>query len=429
MVGKSTTRQTASGFYYGWVILFVSWALMFFTAGLSQAFGVFLKPMTEDFGWDRSSFALAMSLFAVVSAVVPPFAGRLADRYGPRLVLTTGALLNGVGMILMAFTSNLWYAYLIYGGVIGLGFGVAGQSTNAALLARWFVKRRGMALSVSSTGLGVGQLILLPLATVLIINFSWRTSFAVIGAASLVMVPICFFLLRRPDPPDGHHEAGATEAAPADSSDAACLAADLIRRDTRAAFRSRAFWLLIGGFMGCGFTIYLLMTHVAALATDRGISATQAGTALGLVGGTSLVSGVIVGSLSDRIGRKHLLAGLYLLRAVAVVVLMAADSTAALYLFAVMFGLSRANGALVSAAVIDLYGRRAVGSILGYTTMFHQLFAALGAFAGGLAYDLTGSYNLALAPCVVLLLAGSAASLLIDERRPSARPRLQPVPA
>ena len=428
MVDTGTTRRAASGFYYGWVILFVSYMLMFFTAGLSQAFGVFLKPMTEEFGWDRSSFALAMSLFAVVSAVVPPFAGRLADRYGPRLVLTAGALLNGVGMILMAFTSSLWYAYLIYGGVIGLGFGVAGQSTNAALLSRWFVKRRGMALSVSSTGLGLGQLILLPVATLLIINFSWRTSFVVIGAMSLVMVPVCFFLLRRPDPPDGHHEAGATPSQTT-STDSSCLAADLIRRDTRAAFRSRDFWLLIGGFMGCGFTIYLLMTHVAALATDRGISATQAGTALGLVGGTSLVSGVVLGTLSDRIGRKHLLAGLYLLRAFAVVVLMAADSTAALYLFAVMFGLSRANGALVSAAVIDLYGRRAVGSILGYTTMFHQLFAAMGAYAGGLAFDLTGSYNLALAPCVALLLAGSAASLLIDERRPSRRPQLQPAPA
>ncbi len=428
MVQTGTTRRAASGFYYGWVILFVSWTLMFFTAGLSQAFGVFLKPMTEDFGWDRSSFALAMSVFAVVSAVVPPFAGRLADRYGPRLVLTAGALLNGVGMILMAFTSSLWYAYLIYGGVIGLGFGVAGQSTNAALLARWFVKRRGMALSVSSTGLGMGQLVLLPLATLLIINFSWRASFVVIGAASLVVVPICFFLLRRPDPPVGRHEAGNIAIA-TETPESACLAAELIRRDTQAAFRSRSFWLLIGGFMGCGFTIYLLMTHVAALATDRGISATQAGTALGLVGGTSLVSGVIVGSLSDRIGRKHLLAGLYLLRAAAVGVLMAADSTAALYLFAVMFGLSRANGALVSAAVIDLYGRRAVGSILGYTTMFHQLFAALGAFAGGLAYDLTGSYNLALAPCVALLLAGTAASLLIDERRPEAQLRLQPAPA
>ena len=103
------------------------------------------------------------------------------------------------------------------------------------------------------------------------------------------------------------------------------------------------------------------------------------------------------------------------------VVLMGANSATELYLFAIMFGLSRANGALVSASVIDLYGRNAVGSILGYTTTFHQLFAALGAWVGGLAYDMTGSYTLALAPCIVLLLGGATASLLIDEQRPERR--------
>jgi predicted MFS family arabinose efflux permease len=330
-------------------------------------------------------------------------------------------------MILMAATPNLWYAYIVYGGIIGLGFGIAGQSANAALLSRWFVKRRGMALSISSTGLGMGQLILVPLATFIILYASWRTAFLVTGLLSAMLVPMCWFLLRRTEPPTEHGEVADTSPAK-DLPATGCLPSELIRQQTHAAFRSRSFWLLGGGFMGCGFTIYLLMTHVAALATDRGISAGQAGTALGLIGGTGIVSGVIVGSLSDRIGRKHLLAGLYLLRAAAVIVLMGADSAFALYAFAVMFGLSRANGALVSAAVIDLYGRQAVGSILGYTTTFHQVFAALGAFAGGLAYDVTGSYNLALAPCIILLTAGAAASLLIDEQRPrrAAASRLAP---
>lgn len=422
------TGQTSGGIYYGWVILFVSYMIMFFTAGLSQAFGVFLVPMTADFGWDRSSFALALSIFAVVSGIVPPVAGRMADRYGPRVVLTVGAALNALGMMLMALTPNLWYAYIVYGVIIGLGFGIAGQSANAALLSRWFVKRRGMALSISSTGLGMGQLILVPAATLIIIHASWRVAFLVLGAISFLLVPLCVVLLRRSDPPDQHAEVQESFA-PTDLPATGCLPSEVIRNQTRLAFRSRSFWLLGGGFMGCGFTIYLLMTHMAALAVDRGISAQQAGTALGLVGGTGIVSGVIVGSLSDRIGRKHLLAGLYLLRAVAVVVLMGADSATALYAFAIMFGLSRANGALVAASVIDLYGRQAVGSILGYTTTFHQIFAALGAFVGGLAYDLTGSYNLALAPCIFLLLAGSAASLLIDEKRPQRQSRTAPVPA
>jgi MFS family permease len=104
---RASRSGTSGGFYYGWVILFVSYMIMFFTAGLSQAFGVFLVPMTSDFGWDRSAFALALSIFAIVSGVVPPVAGRMADRYGPRVVLTVGAGLNAAGMMLMAFTPNL----------------------------------------------------------------------------------------------------------------------------------------------------------------------------------------------------------------------------------------------------------------------------------------------------------------------------------
>jgi MFS family permease len=426
-VNARTKRTSTGGFYYGWVILGVSYLIMFFTAGLSQAFGVYLKPMTDDFGWDRSSLSLALSIFAIVSAIVPPVSGRMADRYGPRVVLTVGVALNALGMILMALTPNLWYVYLIYGGLIGLGFGIAGQSVNAALLSRWFVKRRGMALSISSTGLGLGQLMLVPLASQLTIQFSWRTAFVVTGVMSAVIIPICWVLLRRSDPPMSHAEA-LDEETPEALPPSMCLAGDAIQAQTRAAFRSRSFWLLGGGFMGCGFSIYLIMTHMIALATDRGITAGQAGTALGLAGGMGIVSGVLVGTLSDKIGRKHLLAGLYILRAASVLVLMGTNSASALYIFAIMFGLSRANGALVSAAVIDLYGRRAVGSILGYTTMFHQMFAAAGAFVGGLAYDMTGSYNLALAPCVAVLLAGSFASLMIDERSPR-RPALSYLPA
>ncbi len=418
----------ASPFYYGWVILFTSYMLMFFTAGMTQAFGVFLKPMTEEFGWDRSAFALALSIFAVVSAIVPPFAGRLADRYGPRIVLTVGAALNAAGMMLMALTPNLLWAYLVYGLVIGVGFGIAGQSANAALLARWFVRRRGMALSVSSTGLGTGQLVLVPLAAMIIMVADWRMAFLVVGLMASVMVPLCWILLRRADPPQDHSE---TDEAgdPGRQATVTCLTSEEISRITRKAFKSRNFWLLGGGFMGCGFTIYLLMTHAAAIATDRGMTAAQAGTALGLIGGCGIVSGVVVGSLSDRIGRKHLLVGLYLLRAVSVLVLMAADRPMTLYAFAILFGLSRANGALVSAAVIDQYGRGAVGSILGYTTMFHQIFAAMGAFAGGLAYDTTGSYTYALAPCVGLMLGAAFVSLLINEERPVRRVRTRPLEA
>ncbi len=411
-------RKPRRGLYYGWVVLGIAYLIMFFTAGVSQAFGVFIKPMTEDFGWDRSTLSLAISIFAIMSAIVPPVAGRIADRFGPRIVLTIGVALNSAGMMLMALTPNIAYVYIVYGVIIGTGFGFSGHAAMTALISRWFDRRRGLALSIASTGLGTGQLILAPLATFIVINASWQTAFFVTGAMSAVLIPICLLLLRRQTPPEPADVVGVTDkpAAPA-SEPVDCLTNEAIRQQMNSAWSSRSFWMIASGFMACGFTIYFLMVHMVALAVDRGISAGQAGTALGIVGGMGIISNLVVGSLSDKIGRKYLLVGLYFLRAVAVVVLLGASDATQIYLFAVLFGLSRANGVLVSASIIDHFGRRAVGSIVGYLTMFHQLFAAAGAFFGGLAYDMTGSYNIILWVSIAALLSGTTASFFIREPR------------
>lgn len=423
-------RPRRGGLYYGWVILGVAYLIMFFTAGVSQAFGVFIKPMTEDFGWDRSTLSLAVSIFAIMSAIVPPVAGRIADRFGPRIVLTIGVTLNAGGMMLMALTPNIAYVYIVYGVVIGTGFGFAGHAAMTALISRWFDRRRGLALSIAQTGLGTGQLVLAPLATVIVITASWQAAFFVTGALSAMLIPICLLLLRRVTPEHPSDQVVASS----DSEDTAeppvdCLTNEAIRERMNKAWSSRSFWMLASGFMACGFTIYFLMVHMVALATDRGISAGEAGTALGIVGGMGIISNLVVGALSDKIGRKYLLVGLYFIRAIAVVVLLSASTAAPLYVFAVLLGLSRANGVLVSASIIDHFGRRAVGSIVGYLTMFHQIFAAAGAFFGGLVYDLTGSYDIMLYIAIGALVSGTLASLFIAEPHREPRPdRRLPVP-
>lgn len=421
MAARSKPRSKRGGLYYGWIVLAVAYLIMFFTAGVSQAFGVFIKPMTEEFGWDRSTLSLAVSIFAITSAIIPPVAGRAADRFGPRAVLTIGVALNAGGMMLMALTPNLAYVYIVYGLIIGIGFGFSGQAAMTALISRWFDRRRGLALSIASTGLGTGQLVLAPLATLIVITASWQTAFFVTGVMSSVLIPVCLLALRRTTPATPSDvvvsstdvkDVKAEREPPVD-----CLTNEVIRQEMNIVWRSRTFWMLASGFMACGFTIYFLTVHMVALATDRGISATQAGTALGIVGGTGIISNLIVGALSDKIGRKHLLAGLYFTRIIAVVVLIGATSVTHLYISAVLFGLSRANGVLVSASIIDHYGRRAVGSIIGYLTMFHQMFAAAGAFFGGLVYDTTGSYNIMLYIAVAALVSGTAASLFVTEPR------------
>lgn len=398
--------------YYGWIVLGVAYLIMFFTAGVSQAFGVFIKPMTEEFDWDRSTISLAVSIFAIMSAVVPPVAGRIADRFGPRVVLTIGVALNAGGMMLMALTPNIAYVYFVYGVIIGTGFGFSGHAAMTALISRWFDRRRGLALSIASTGLGTGQLVLAPLATFIVIVSTWQTAFFVTGALSATLIPLCLILLRRPTPDHPSDVVAGPVTEPVD-----CLTNEAIRERMNEAWTSRSFWMIASGFMACGFTIYFLMVHMVALATDRGITAGQAGTALGIVGGMGIVSNLIIGGLSDKIGRKYLLVGLYFTRVIAVIVLIGASTPTHLYIFAVLFGLSRANGVLVSASIIDHYGRRAVGSIVGYLTMFHQIFAAAGAFFGGLVYDKTGTYDIMLYIAVAALVSGTLASFFIAEPR------------
>lgn len=421
MARVTTLRQTINTikggtFYYGWIVLALAFGIGFFTAGVNQAFGIFVRPMTDEFGWSRANLSLAVSIFAIVSAIVPPIAGWFSDRFGPRFVLTLGVGCNALGMVLMSQVTSLLHVYLVYGLLIGMGFGFSGHAAITALLSRWFIRRRGFALSVAATGLGVGQLALAPFMTYLIIGFSWQTAFVVTGVLSAVLVPMAWIALNRREPAHADEDAPMLEPGEK-AAEPVCITNAMIREDLDLAWSTRSFWMIASGFMSCGFTIYFLTAHMVPLAVDRGISAGQAGTALGIAGGMVIGSNIVVGMLSDRVSRKYVLAGLYGLRALSVVLLLFVSAAPALYLFAVLFGLSRANAPVVSATIIDIYGRRAVGTLVGYLTMFHQLFAAAGAFFGGLVYDMRGSYDLMLYIAIAILVNGTIASLVIDERR------------
>ena len=417
--------------YYGWIVLALAFLIGFFSAGTNQGFGVFIKPMVDDFGWSRADISLSISIFAVMSAIIPPVAGRIADRYGPRSVLTVGVALNALGMILMATANSLLEIYLFYGVLIGAGFGFTGIAATTALLSRWFVRRRGLAFSIAATGLGAGQLLLAPLTTLVIIQFSWQTAFAAVGIASAVLAPLVFVLLKKraPEQADGIGVPAAA-AQPVGAPD--CVTNEMIRQDMNVAWGSRSFWMLASGFMACGFTIFFLTLHLVPLATDAGISAQQAAIALGLTGGASILANLGIATFTDRVSRKYILAGLYALRGVSILMLFNVSGVALLYASALLFGLSRANVAVVSASVIDHFGRRAVGSLVGALFMYHQFFAAAGAFFGGLVYDSFGSYNIMLIIAFAAMVSATAASLFIrePERRSdveAARDSLTPV--
>ncbi len=409
------------GFYYGWIVLGIAFLIGFFSAGINQGFGVFIKPMIDDYGWSRADISLAISIFAIMSAIVPPIAGRISDRYGPRMVLTVGVGLNALGMILMATANTLIEVYFFYGVLIGAGFGFTGIAATTALLSRWFIRKRGLALSIAATGLGAGQLLLAPFTTAVILAFSWQTAFVVVGVASAILIPLTFILLKKHAPPDADEVATVAQI----HNDAPnCITNEMIRQDMDVAWGSRSFWMLASGFMACGFTIFFLTAHLVPLATDMGISAQQAGVALGLTGATSIVANLGIAGISDRIARKYILAGLYAIRGVSILLLFSVSGATMLYVAALLFGLSRANAPVVSASIIDLFGRRAVGSLVGSLFMYHQLFAAAGAFMGGLIYDRFGSYDIMLGIAFASMVSATVSSLLIAEPRSERDPVL-----
>lgn len=399
--------------HYRWVLLGACFLALFFTMGARAAFGIFMEPLDDAFGWGMAAISLAMALSSLVYGLAQALTGHLADRYGPRLMMAVGLFLVGTGTALLSLTQSLWQLYLLYGAVTAIGMGAIATS-NAALLSRWFLERRGLALSISLTGASVGQLILIPLASALILGPGWRLSYLVLGLPVLgLALPLALVLLRD-NPPHPLPRAGVEPQVEAMAS-----SPDPAPTSLRQVTRLRSFWLLALGYSFCGFTVMFALTHLAPLARHAQIGEAMAAQALALAGGVSVLGVLFTGLASDRVGRKNLLAVVWLLRGVGLLLLTQASSPALLFLAAVILGLSLlAPTALTMALAADLYGSRSVGTNFGALALGHQAGGALGAYLGGLIFDLSGSYLWALIVAGSLAFLGAGAGLSIKEGRP-----------
>ena len=424
-MGNPTSRP---GLYYGWCIVATTFCMALVTMGARSGFGVFVMPMSAEFGWNRGTISLAAAIGALVSGFCQPFLGRLYDRLGGRKLILTSLVLSSVCTMLLALTAHIVFLILLFGVVLSIVMGGSSLTTTSALLAKWFHRQRAMAVALNAAGASVGGLLLVPCTIYLIHLVGWRLTWVALGLLILILVVPLAYVLLKDDPaelglqPDGDPQ-------PRHADQAAPLRASPLEAESwPQAFCSVPMWQLCGGYFVCGFTIALISTHFVPFAIERGFSSVTAATAYGLMSGLNVVGVLAVGALADRGGRKNLLGLVYAVRGCAYAALLLAPGAWSLWSFAVIIGFSWwATLPLTSALTAEVYGLKHLGLLNGIAFTGHQIGGALSIQLGGVLRDLTGSYELPFAMAGLLLCGASLASFAIQERRYSSR--YQTVPA
>ena len=383
-------------------LLAVCFLVLFFNGGARFAIGLVLHPMAHDLAWSRSALSLSVTVFMVLSACTLPLVGQLVDRFGARAVLGASVLLSSLGLAAMSVIERPWEALLFYGVVFAIGTAGTSVTPIGVLLSRWYPHRMGMANSIAISGMGVGQLLVISVLAVQLVNFGWRGSFLALGVATLVCVLPLVLAMAKAGP------APAPASPPASGRDAATrrrrrAAVEGGAATLREALASRRLQLLLLIYAICGFQDFLVATHVVAFALDEGVDMLLAGNMLAFMGLTGLVGVLLAGVLNDRFGPVLPTVVCFVLRIGVSALVLASREPAVIVGAALLYGVTfwmTAPLAVVFAR--EVAGLALLGTVSGLITMVHHVTGGLGALVGASVFDAYGSYHRAFAAMLVL---------------------------
>ena len=398
--------------FYGWIVVAASAAIVCVGMGALFSLGVFLKPMAETMGWSRGAISTVALLNWIAVGLGSFVWGALSDRLGTRAVAVAGGLLLGLGLVLSSQVQALWQLDVTFGLMVGFAVG-AFYAPLTSTATKWFTARRGLAVALVSSGIGVGILTIAPLARALTSAWDWRVALLVIGDLAWLIVVPAALLIRE---------------TPGDVGAAAMGGAARVGRDysTRQVLAAPQFWAIALTHFACCAAHSGPIFHMVTHATDQGIGPMAAATALGVSGFASIAGRVGGGLLADRFGAKStLLAGLALQAAMIVLYLFVRE-LGPFYVLAVVFGVSYGGVMPLYALVTrEYFGEKVMGAAYGGVFLLSTLGMGLGSFAGGVLYDRLGSYTWLYAGSFAI--AAAAVLLALTFRAPRALPL--PAPA
>jgi len=383
--------------HYAWVITFVAAVILAVQALSLQVFGIFLIPLTEQFGWERGVLSGAYSISFLLSGILGIFTGRLSDTYGPRILLTVSGLTMGAALILMSYIDSLWQVYFVWGLLLGVGRGCC-VVPLVSTIPRWFEEKRGVAVGIAVAGIGLGGIIWPPLAQWLISSYGWPRAFFFLGLITLALITPLAQLIKQSPERAGVKAYGETAAVIEEQSVA--LTRDL---PVNQVIRAGRFWVL-GLLLFCFvFSVHVMTVHIAPYAQDIGFSEVVAASFLSVIAGASVFGRLSMGFISDRTGGRLALSVCLIMAILALIWLLFAQEAWMFYIFAVVFGL--AWGGLVPLTTVvtaELFGLKYLGALIGVMLLIGSAGGSLGAPLAGTIFDITGGYRPAFFICIAL---------------------------
>lgn len=384
---------------HAWTVVWAAFACVAVIFGVAYSFAAFFRSFGAEFHADRADISLVFGLSGLIYFLLGAGAGMLADRFGPRLVCAAGMTIIAAGLVASSFAQSMSAIYVAWGAGLGVGIGLV-YAPSIASVPPWFVHRRAFAAGIASAGIGVGTLAVPLMATTAIDALGWRHALQAIAAGVLVVGVGATLFLRR---------------APARGTSATAAGVTL-----KEALQSRRFWWMYAACVMAAPAMFIPFAHVSAAARDLGIGDARAVGLVGMIGIGSIVGRFAIGSLADRLGRIASIALLEASLGACYLLWLAAGGYVALAVFALWLGLS--YGGIVSlmpAICMDLFGARAVSSILGTLYSGAAFGNLLGPVLAGAVFDRSGSYVPVIWACMILSAGAAIASAqLLRDRRP-----------
>ncbi|KPI49675.1 hypothetical protein KW94_15630 [Clostridioides difficile] len=395
---SNNISNSQKGFFRGWLVVFAGLILMISVYGIvNNCASLFIKPVTEDLGFSRSEFSLYYTVIALSTMVIALFMGKLAKKFKLKNIMLVGCVLAGIGYIGYSYASSIYVFYLM-SIFSGLGLGMTTLTPLSIIISNWFVEKRGLALGLTFMGSGVGGMIFNPIANYIILNYSWRQSYLVLGIIILVTtIPVVLIFMSEKPSDKGLLPYGYSNSSEnvLDNS-----AKGIMLRD---AIKTKIFWIMVVGLILITIIAMGVQMHIASYLTDIGYSPTFAASVISINMGVVILGKILLGYVFDKVGCEKGVIFVGLQVFLGVLALLFASKYPAIIVFIICWGIGNCMGTIVPALITsEIFGKRDYSTIVGVVNAVVLLGAALGSAVTGKLYDMSGGYTLAWMTYLVL---------------------------